>query len=151
MTVPAFRRNDVTREVDLIEEVARIWGLEKIPATLPSRRDSYGLLTRGQKLRRRAGDALVGAGVSEALGWSFQSPDVARRLRLDGLLADPVRVRNPLSDEQAVMRTTLLGSLLDSLRHNRARGLEDVRLFEEGAVYLNRAPEREPTGPASAT
>jgi phenylalanyl-tRNA synthetase beta chain len=61
------------------------------------------------------------------------------------VLADAVRVRNPLSDEQAVMRTTLLGSLLDSLRHNRARGLEDVRLFEEGAVYLDRAPDREPT------
>ncbi|WP_028060469.1 phenylalanine--tRNA ligase subunit beta [Candidatus Solirubrobacter pratensis] len=143
--VPYWRRDDVTREVDLIEEVARIWGLEKIPSTLPSRRGATGRLTREQKLRRRAGDALVGAGVSEALGWSFQSPEVARRLRLDGVLADPVRLRNPLSDEQAVMRTTLLGSLLDSLRHNRARGLEDVRLFEEGAVYLNRAPEREPT------
>ncbi len=145
VSVPYWRRDDVTREVDLIEEVARVWGLDKLPSTLPSRRDSYGLLTREQQLRRRAGDALVGAGLSEALGWSFQSPDVARRLRLDGVLADPVRLRNPLSDEQAVMRTTLLGSLLDSLRHNRARGLEDVRLFEEGAVYLNRAPEREPT------
>ena len=145
VSVPYWRRDDVTREVDLIEEVARIWGLEKLPSTLPTRRDSYGLLTREQTLRRRAGDALVGLGISEALGWSFQSPEVARRLRLDGVLADPVRVRNPLSDEQAVMRTTLLGSLLDSLRHNRARGAEDVRLFEEGAVYLNRAPEREPT------
>jgi phenylalanyl-tRNA synthetase beta chain len=145
VSVPYWRRDDVTREVDLIEEVARLWGLEKLPSTLPTRRDSYGLLTREQKLRRRAGDALVGLGITEALGWSFQSPEVARRLRLDGLLADPVRVRNPLSDEQAVMRTTLLGSLLDSLRHNRARGAEDVRLFEEGAVYLNRAPEREPT------
>jgi phenylalanyl-tRNA synthetase beta chain len=142
VTVPYWRREDVTREVDVIEEVARIWGLEKLPATLPARRGATGRLTTGQKLRRRAGDALVGAGLSEALGWSFQSPDVARRLRLD---VAPVRVRNPLSDEQAVMRTTLLGSLLDSLRHNRARGLEDVRLFEEGAVYLNGPPDREPT------
>jgi phenylalanyl-tRNA synthetase beta chain len=145
VSVPYWRRNDVTREVDLIEEVARVWGLEKLPSTLPPRRGATGRLTTGQRLRRRAGDALVGAGLSEALGWSFQSPDVARRLRLDGLLADPVRVRNPLSEEQSVMRTTLLGSLLDSLRHNRARGLEDVRLFEEGAIYLNRPPEREPT------
>ncbi len=142
VSVPYWRREDVTREVDLIEEVARIWGLEKLPATLPSRRGATGRLTRDQKLRRRAGDALVGAGLSEALGWSFQSPEIARRLRLD---VEPVRVRNPLSDEQAVMRTTLLGSLLDSLRHNRARGLEDVRLFEEGAVYLPGPPEREPT------
>jgi phenylalanyl-tRNA synthetase beta chain len=145
VTVPYWRRNDVTREVDLIEEVARLWGLEKLPSTLPSRRGANGRLEPGQRLRRRAGDVLVGAGLSEALGWSFQSPDVARRLRLDGLLADPVRVRHPLSEEQSVMRTTLLGSLLDSLRHNRARGLEDVRLFEEGAIYLNRPPDREPT------
>jgi phenylalanyl-tRNA synthetase beta chain len=145
VSVPYWRREDVTREVDLIEEVARVWGLDKLPSTLPSRRGATGRLTTGQKLRRRAGDALVGAGLSEALGWSFQSPDVARRLRLGGLLADPVRVRNPLSEEQSVMRTSLLGSLLDSLRHNRARGAEDVRLFEEGAVYLNRPPDRDPT------
>jgi len=138
VTVPPWRRNDVAREVDLVEEVARLWGLEKLPATLPARRGAAGRLSAGQRLRRRAGDALVGAGLSEALGWSFQSPSVARRLRLEGLLADPVRVRNPLSEEQSVMRTTLLGSLLDSLRHNRARGAEDVRLFEEGAVYLKQ-------------
>jgi phenylalanyl-tRNA synthetase beta chain len=145
VTVPYWRRNDVTREVDLVEEVARLWGLEKLPSTLPPRHGATGRLERGQRLRRRAGDALVGAGLSEAVGWSFQSPDVARRLRLDGVLADPVRLRNPLSEEHSVMRTTLLGSLLDSVRHNRARGLEDVRLFEEGAVYLNQPHGREPT------
>ena len=85
VTVPSFRRNDVTREVDLIEEVARLWGLEKLPATMPAH-GSSGRLTPEQKLRRRAGDALVGAGFSEAIGWSFQAPDVrapaaARRAR----------------------------------------------------------------------
>ena len=74
VTVPAFRRNDVTREVDLIEEVARLWGLEKLPATIPGHGMRAGL-TREQKLRRRAQDALVGAGFSEAIGWSFQAPD----------------------------------------------------------------------------
>src|SRR5688500_2868219 len=58
VTVPAFRRNDVTREADLIEEVARIGGLEKLPATLPKRRGAAGRLTAGQRLRRRAVDAL---------------------------------------------------------------------------------------------
>jgi phenylalanyl-tRNA synthetase beta chain len=141
VTVPAFRRNDVTREVDVIEEVARLWGLEKLPSTLPAHGAS-GRLTREQKLRRRAGDALVGAGFSEATGWSFQSPEMARRLRLD---APVVRLRNPLSEELSVMRTTLLGSLLDSMRHNTARGREDVRLFEEGTVYFDRPHTREPT------
>ncbi len=141
VTVPAFRRNDVTREVDLIEEIARLWGLEKIPATLPSHGNS-GRLTPDQRLRRRAADALVGAGLSEAIGWSFQSPETERRLRLD---VPAVRLRNPLSEDLSEMRTTLLGSLLASVRHNRARGAEDVRLFEEGAVYFDRPHRREPT------
>jgi phenylalanyl-tRNA synthetase beta chain len=141
VTVPPFRRNDVTREVDLIEEVARLWGLEKLSATLPTHGAS-GRLTTEQLLRRRAADALVGAGFSEAIGWSFQAPDVARRLRV----SEPaVRLRNPLSEDLSEMRTTLLGSLLTSMRHNTARGTEDVRLFEEGSVYFDRPHARELT------
>jgi phenylalanyl-tRNA synthetase beta chain len=141
VTVPAFRRYDVTREVDLIEEVARLWGLEKLPATIPDSGRS-ALLTVEQKLRRRAGDALVGAGFSEAIGWSFQSPETERKLRLD---VPAVRLRNPLSEDLSEMRTTLLGSLLNSMRNNTSRGAEDVRLFEEGTVYFNRPHRREPT------
>ncbi len=138
VTVPHWRRADVEREADLIEEVARIWGLERIPATLPSRRGAVGRLEPEQRLRRRAEDALVGAGLSEAVGWSFAAPDVARRLGLPG---DAVVLENPMSEDQSVMRTTLAGSLLDSLRRNRSRGFEDVRVFEYGAVYLPRAGE----------
>jgi phenylalanyl-tRNA synthetase beta chain len=141
VTVPAFRRNDVTREVDLIEEVARLWGLDKLPSTIPASGRS-ARLTEEQKLRRRAADALVGAGFSEAIGWSFQSPETERKLRLD---VPAVRLRNPLSEEMSEMRTTLLGSLLTSMRHNVARGREDVRLFEEGSVYFDRPHRREPT------
>ena len=84
VTVPAFRRNDVTREADLVEEVARLWGLEKLPVTLPSRRGASGRLEPAQKVRRRVEDALVGAGLSEAVGWSFAAPDLPARLRLGG-------------------------------------------------------------------
>jgi phenylalanyl-tRNA synthetase beta chain len=143
VTVPYFRRNDVTREVDLIEEVARLWGLEKLPITLPSRHDASGRLEPEQRLRRRAADALVGTGFSEAVGWSFQAPEMARRLRIPHVAA--VHVRNPLSEDLSEMRTTLLGSLLDAVRHNRARGAEDVRLFEQGTIYLDRPHGREPT------
>ena len=79
---PAFRRDDVTREADLIEEVARIDGLEKLPATLPSRHGASGLLTTAQALRRRAADALTAQGLDEIVGWSFARPELARRLRL---------------------------------------------------------------------
>jgi phenylalanyl-tRNA synthetase beta chain len=136
VTVPSWRRADVEREIDLIEEVARLWGLDRFPATLPSRRGAVGRLALPQRVRRRAEDALVGAGLSEAVGWSFSAPDVARRL---GLPQDAVRLENPMSEDHSVMRTTLLGSLLDSLRRNRSRGFEDVRLFEYGAVYLPRS------------
>jgi phenylalanyl-tRNA synthetase beta chain len=136
VTVPSWRRGDVEREADVIEEVARLWGLDRLPSTLPSRRGAVGRLAPEQRIRRRAEDALVGAGLSEAVGWSFTAPDVARRL---GLPEDAVVLENPMSEEQSVMRTTLLGSLLDSLKRNRSRGFEDVRLFEYGAIYLNRA------------
>ena len=135
VTVPSWRRDDVQREADLIEEVARLWGLDRFPATLPSRRGAVGRLAPEQRLRRRAEDALVGAGLSEAVGWSFSSPEVARRL---GLPRAAVALENPMSEDHSVMRTTLLGSLLDSLRRNRSRGFEDVRLFEYGAVYHPR-------------
>jgi phenylalanyl-tRNA synthetase beta chain len=142
---PAFRRGDLVREVDLVEEVARIDGLEKLPATLPSRHGVYGRLTPRQRLRRRAADVLAGQGLHEVVGWSFTSPEVARRLRLDERAA--VVLENPLSTEQSQLRTELLSSLLDVARHNRAHGAADLRLFELGAVFLpenGRQLPREP-------
>ena len=145
VTVPPWRRNDVYREADLVEEVARLWGLEKLPVTLPSRRGASGRLEPEQRLRRRAEDALVGAGLYEAVGWSFAPPDLPRRLRLgaDDLRGRPVALRNPMSEEQATLRTTLLGALLDGVRRNQSRGIADVRLFEVGTVFLDR-PRDEP-------
>jgi phenylalanyl-tRNA synthetase beta chain len=138
VTVPPFRRGDVTREADLIEEVARINGLEKLPATLPSRHGAHARLTPRQKLRRRAADALAARGLDEIVGWSFAHPDLADRLRLpDGHpLRQTVRLANPLSTETSNLRTTLLGSLLDVTRRNHAHGATTIRLFETGAVYL---------------
>jgi phenylalanyl-tRNA synthetase beta chain len=137
VSVPAFRRIDVYREADLVEEVARIDGLEKLPATLPKRRGSAGQLSTHQRLRRRAVDALVGRGMHEIVGWSFTDPGLADRLRLDP--DDPRRsfvvLENPMSEDQSVLRTTLAGALLDAARHNVARGALDLALFECGTVY----------------
>jgi phenylalanyl-tRNA synthetase beta chain len=142
---PRFRRGDLVREVDLVEEVARIDGLEKLPATLPSRHGAYGRLTPRQRLRRRAADLLAAQGLNEVVGWSFTSPDVHGRLRLDAPPA--VKLDNPLSAEQSQLRTELLSSLLEVAGNNRARGTNDIRLFEAGAVFLpedGRALPREP-------
>ncbi len=134
VTVPAFRRGDITREADLIEEVARLGVLDTLPATLPSRHGAWGRLTQLQRLRRRASDALAAQGLHEIVGWSFAGAELAQRLRTGDRPA--VELENPMSGEQARLRTTLLGSLLDVARRNHARGASAVRLFEAGAVYL---------------
>ena len=134
VVVPAFRRSDVTREADLIEEVARLGALQDLPATLPSRHGAWGRLTDVQRLRRSAADALTAQGLHEIVGWSFEGPEQAARLRI----ADRpvVELENPMSADQSRLRTTLLGSLLDVGRRNRSRGAAALRLFEAGAVYL---------------
>jgi phenylalanyl-tRNA synthetase beta chain len=150
VTVPALRRDDVTREIDLIEEVARIDGLERLPATLPARRGAAGELTHAQRVRRAAEDAMVGRGLSEVVGWSFAEPELLDRLLLpaDHALRRVVTLENPLSDAQSIMRPTLLGSLLDAARHNAARNGPDIAIFESGTVY--RTPASSPEGEAAA-
>lgn len=138
VTVPHWRREDVTREADLIEEVARLHGVnDQLPATLPSRRGAVGVLTAAQRLRRRAEDALAGRGLLEVVGWSFEAPERDDRLRLPAgdLRRHHVVIENPMSADQSVMRTTLLGSLLDSAGHNAARGQGVRGIFESGSVY----------------
>ncbi len=142
VTVPAFRRADVTREADLIEEVARLGALQELPATLPSRHGASGRLTEVQRLRRRASDALTAQGLHEIVGWSFESPETAERLRLAGRPA--VELENPMSSDQSRLRRTLLGSLLEVGQRNRSRGTSALALFEAGAVYLpgrDRTPD----------
>ncbi len=138
--VPPDRHYDVTREVDLIEEVARVHGLdEHLPSTLPGSAHQTGGLRRDQRLRRRAEDALRDLGFDEIVGWSFTDPDEPARLRIpaDDPRAQGVTISNPLSEDQSVMRTTLLGSLLAAARSNLARDAERVALFESGRIYLD--------------
>ncbi len=137
VTVPDFRRADITREADLIEEVARLGGLENLPATLPARNAAVGRLTPAQRLRRRAEDALAAQGLHEVVGWSFAAPELAEKLHLIEA-GSPLTLANPMSSEQSQLRTTLLGSLLDVAQRNRARGASAVRLFESGAVYRSK-------------
>ncbi len=138
VTVPHWRRADVTREADLVEEVVRLDGVEKLPATLPPRRGVRGRLSPRQVLRRRAADALTGRGLSEVVGWSFTAPDLVDRLELPE--GDPrrhvVRIRNPMSEEESVLRTTLLGSLLENAARSLDRGAGAVRLFQLGTVFF---------------
>ncbi|MCW2958102.1 MAG: phenylalanine--tRNA ligase subunit beta [Solirubrobacterales bacterium] len=147
VTVPAFRRNDVTREADLIEEVARLNGFDSLPSTVQENRTGFpGRLTPHQRLRRRAEDVLVGRGLHEIAGWSFTEPAVLDRLRIpaDHPLRDVVVLENPMSEAQSILRPTILGSLLDVAAHNAARGMGDVAIFESGTVYRRHADPAEP-------
>jgi phenylalanyl-tRNA synthetase beta chain len=145
VTPPAFRRADISREADLIEEVARVYGLERLPATLPARRSVYGTLTDRQRLARTITDTLIAQGLDEVVGWSFTGPHATARLRLPPEPA--VTLANPLSGDLAQLRTTLLTSLLDVARRNRAHGAQSVRLFETGAVYLRSSDGELPREP----
>ena len=145
VSVPPDRHYDVTREVDLIEEVARVHGIdEHLPTTLPAVRHPGGL-SREQRLRRRAEDVLRDLGFDQVVGWSFTDPGEVERLRLedDDPRAQPVALSNPLSEEQSVMRTTLLGSLLSVAARNLAHDAPRVALFEAGSVYLPGPPPSE--------
>jgi phenylalanyl-tRNA synthetase beta chain len=144
VVVPPDRYYDVTREVDLIEEVARVHGIdEHLPTTLPAVGGAVGGLSREQRLRRRAEDGLRDLGFDQVVGWSFTDPGEAERLRIptDDPRANPVILANPLSEDQAAMRTTLLGSLLDIAARNTARGTGALALFESARVYLEGVGE----------
>ena len=146
VTPPPFRR-DLERPVDLVEEVARIHGLENLPETLPLRGEAVGLLTTDQQVRRRIADTLIGAGLDEVVTYSFVAADAVGPL---GLAAGdrrgaPIALANPMSAEQAVMRTTLVPGLLAAVAANLAQQAERVAVFEQGRVYLPRRDGALPT------
>ena len=139
VTVPPDRYYDVTREIDLVEEVGRLSDLDRnLPATLPSGSGRPGGLSRQQQLQRRSEDSLRESGFDEIVGLSFTDPGEAGRLRLgdEDPRARGVKIANPLSEDQSVMRTTLLGSVLGAAQRNLSRGADRVALFESGRVYL---------------
>ncbi|MFH9739545.1 phenylalanine--tRNA ligase subunit beta [Streptomyces roseolus] len=141
VTVPSWRP-DLSEPNDLAEEVIRLEGYENLPSTLPKPPAGRGLTER-QRVHRRVGRALAGAGYVEALNYPFMGQQVLDQLGLD---ADDARRKvvtlvNPLSDEEPALRTTLLPGLLGALRRNDSRGSHDLALFETGLVFR---PEGEP-------
>ncbi|ARP69373.1 phenylalanine--tRNA ligase subunit beta [Streptomyces pluripotens] len=139
VTVPSWRP-DLTDPNDLAEEVIRLEGYENLPSTLPKPPAGRGQ-THRQRLHRRVGRALAGAGYVEALNYPFIGEQVFDQL---GLASDDpkrrvVRLVNPLSDEEPALRTTLLPGLLGALRRNDGRGSHDLALFETGLVFHPRA------------
>ncbi len=135
VTVPTFRP-DLEREIDLIEEVVRVHGMENVPSTLPGGRGRIGGLIPQQRRRARAGAALRAAGLNEAITWSFSDPaDVERIGWTFGPGELPVELLNPMSEEQALMRFTTLPGLVRAVANNQRKGVVDVHLYEIGSVW----------------
>ncbi|MFE6758789.1 phenylalanine--tRNA ligase subunit beta [Streptomyces sp. NPDC057684] len=135
VTVPSWRP-DLVEPNDLAEEVIRLEGYENLPSTLPRPPAGRGLTER-QRLHRRAGRALAGAGYVEALNYPFISDETLGKLGIeqDDPRRTTVKLVNPLSDEEPALRTTLLPGLLEALRRNDGRGSHDLALFETGLVF----------------
>jgi len=147
VVTPPSWRPDLTDPNDLAEEVIRLEGYENIPARAPRPTGGRGLTTR-QRLRRRIGRALAGAGYVETLSYPFVGEKDWDDLQLpaDDARRKALRLANPLSEDEPLLRTTLLPGLLRALTRNAGRGFNDVALFELGLVYRPRpgAPEAAP-------
>jgi phenylalanyl-tRNA synthetase beta chain len=150
VTIPTFRR-DLTRPVDLAEEVARLHGLDRFRETVPT--GPGGGWTIEQQRHRLLRRLLTGAGLSQAVNLSFLGVgDLDHFAYPDGHEARAaINVKNPLNEELASLRTSLLPGLLRSIRYNTARGISDVALFETGRVFFNRRWEDDSRVPAQPT
>lgn len=148
VTIPNFRP-DLEREIDLIEEVARLAGYDQIPTTLPVSRILCHRPPLAQQQQKALRNALVAAGFAETISYAFIAPDAWSRIGLapDDVRRTTVAVLNPLTEEQSVMRTSLVPSMLETVARNLSHRSRDLRLFELRPVFLPQPGEELPNEP----
>ncbi len=133
ITVPS-RRRDISIPEDIIEEVARLYGYDNLPTTLPVAESQPGKLTPYQAKRRKVRRYLEDAGLFQAITYSLTSEEKATKFALEK--AEPIRLAMPMSEERSVLRQSLIPHLLEVVSYNRARQIENVAVYETGAVYV---------------
>ena len=140
ITIPSFRQ-DLLGRADLAEEVARFYGYDKIPTTLPSGEATTGKLSYKLRIEQKARDIAEYCGFSQGMCYSFESPKVFDKLLLpaDDELRKTVTISNPLGEDFSVMRTISLNGMLTSLATNYNRRNKDVKLYELGNIYLPKS------------
>lgn len=146
VTVPTSRP-DLTRPIDLVEEVARLWGYDRFDETVPfGRGGSWTAEQRREQVLRRT---LTGAGLYQAVPLSFMRVEDLDALGVpdDDERRAVIRLKNPLRDEESALRTTLLPGLLRAARYNVSHGTDDVALFEIGKVFFARSSPDDPRIP----
>ena len=135
--LPPTFRPDLEREIDLYEEVLRLWGMDRIPPTLPGGRERVGARTPEQETVRVINDTLRASGMNETMTYSFAEPGDIERLRLPAEgLGLAVELLNPLNADMSVMRQSIVPGLLRSVAYNQARGVKNIQLYEIGTVFM---------------
>jgi phenylalanyl-tRNA synthetase beta chain len=134
VVVPLYRAMDIEREIDLIEEIARIWGYNRIEPTLPNTAIAGKESAREDELRNKVAVLLAGCGLNEVKTYSMLGP---KDLANTGLLAEgTIKIANPLTVEEGIMRPNILTGLLKTALHNQNHGIENIFIFELGKVFL---------------
>lgn len=138
--IPSFRQ-DLEGFADIAEEVARFFGYDKIPTTLPSGEATTGKISFQGRVEEKARDIAEYCGFSQGMCYSFESPRVFDKLLIpaDSELRNTVTISNPLGEDYSIMRTTSLNGMLTSLATNYNRRNKDVRLYELGNIYLPKS------------
>lgn len=144
VVAPTFRP-DLEREIDLYEEVLRLWGMDRIPATLPGGPGRVGTRTRAEHVMDAINRTLRASGLNETMTYSFAEPGDLDRLRMpvEGL-GEPVELINPLNADQSVMRQSIIPGLLRSVAYNQSRGVKNVQLYETGVVFYAHEGKKQP-------
>lgn len=142
---PSYR-GDLENEIDLIEEIARLYGYDRIPTTLPYGPTTQGARTWEQNVSHKTWDLMANLGLMEVITYSFINPRHLDLLRLseNDVLRDTVSIKNPLSEEQGIMRTTILPGLLETIMKNLNKRNRNIKVYEMGKVYFsNGFPQKE--------
>ncbi|WP_294186530.1 phenylalanine--tRNA ligase subunit beta [uncultured Clostridium sp.] len=142
ITIPTFRI-DIGIKEDIAEEVARIYGYDKIPTTIYSASTGREPKYKNQILRDLIVDVMVSSGLNQSISYSFISPKVFDKINLpqDSELRNVIKIKNPLGEDYSVMRTTTIHSMMESLGRNYSRNNDYARLFEIGKVYIPNEDE----------
>ncbi|KRK35527.1 phenylalanine--tRNA ligase subunit beta [Levilactobacillus parabrevis] len=129
----AVRRNDIHIPADLLEEIARIYGYDQLPATLPTGRMTMGTLTMKQRLMRATRHSLEGLGLNQAISYALTTEEKAKMFMMQD--SETTNLAWPMSVDHAVLRMNVVSGLLDDIAYNSARKVKDVALYEQGRVF----------------
>ncbi|GAA6114690.1 phenylalanine--tRNA ligase subunit beta [Apilactobacillus apinorum] len=130
------RRGDIHIQADLIEEVARIYGYDNLPSTLPTTTMTTGGLNEEQSLIRKSGKLLEGFGLTHAISYALTTSDKAKMFMMDS--SEETDLSYPMSSDHTTLRMNLVSGLLDDIAYNQARKVENVALYEQGRVFYKK-------------